>query len=105
MLGPGTDKSSSDLWALGTLRSQRRSFLLDPKTWALPPLSHRPGGWTHLLNAAAAASHSHPGELSQGQAKSNSSPIQMWPETEDLGTSNTWLPVLPPTNCCVICRL
>lgn len=86
MLEPGTDRSSSELWALGTFRSQRRGFLLDPKTWALPPLSHRRGGWTHLLNAAA-ASHSYPGERRQGQAESNTSPIQIWPTTEELGTS------------------
>lgn len=58
------------------------------------------GGWAHLLNAAAAAaSHSHPGELRQGRARSNSPPqLPIWPPTEELeNIHRPGPPVLAPT--------
>lgn len=106
---------SFGLWIL--LKARGGVSFWIPRLGVLPPLPALPplplphplatfevGGLTSEM-LLLPASHSHPGELRQEQAKSNTSPIQIWPLTEELGASTDPASSPAPTNCCVICHL
>lgn len=86
-------------WALGSFRSQSAGNLLDPETWAPPPLSHWPScrvRWADShLTLPLPPTPTPRAETGAGKKQHPSHP-DLDSDRGARKTPQTWLPVLPP---------